>query len=611
MTPSEKAELALRMVREDPLIAYDTETSGVVWQKNFPVGYVVTNEQHSVYIPVRHGGGGNLPGAKILPEESEGEWDIHPFEMELAKAFDDRRRLNYRTVGHNLKFDCHFSANAGIMLGRNLSCTQNTECLLDEYAKSFSLSSCASRHKVEAKKGEPMYEHLASLFGGSPVQSQMGNYWKTSGTDKMAVEYAEGDGTSTFQLYHAQLKGVTAPDRNGRTLETVFQLENDLIWTLFRMERKGIKVDVEYLEELRVEIKKKVKEASEALPKDLNLRSPVQMREYVEKVAGRTDWPKTGKGNPSFTEKYLSTFPEGKLIVDLRKWTNLDNSFISPLLENHVHNGRVHTQFNQNKADDYGTISGRLSSSHPNMQQIPKHNKELGKLFRRGFVADEGYVFYEADWSQAEPRLFTHYSREPVLVEGYSSDPPRDMHQVVADMFQKDRGTTAKRMNMGMLTGMYPKSFAGHMDLPLDEATELWERWFKLFPGIKDFQDMAKKVIMSRGHVTTLLGRRGRMENRRLAYKAVSKIIQGGQADMAKYKLIEIDTYLEQEEGDIAHLLAAVHDSFVGQYPEDDSKIISNVLKILEDVQGPPFNLLVPFKADFGKGDNWAEATYG
>lgn len=620
MNVAEKAEIALRMVREAPLIAYDTETSGVDWKRNFPVGYVFTVEGQSVYVPVRHGGGGNLPGARTQPDDPEGQWDVHPFEKAVADAFSDRSRRGYRTVGHNLKFDCHFSVSAGILLGRNLSCTQNTEPLIDEYAKSFSLDSCAQRHGVSAKKGEALYQHIADVLGGPATRDSMGNFWRLSGSDPLAVEYAEGDGISTWELYHSQLEDITKPDAKGNTLERVWEMENRLIWTLFRMERRGVKVDVDYLHELREKIATYAKETGDSLPNGvysddnpdgLNLRSPKQMLEYIRDHAGRTDWPLTEKGNPSFTEDYLKTFPEGKVIVDLRKWTNLGNSFVNPLIETHTWKGRVHGNVNQNKADDYGTISGRFSMSSPNMQQIPKHNKELAKLFRRAFVPDDGMLFFEADYSQCEPRLFAHYSGDQRLLDGYNADPPEDVHDIVAKMLNVDRGTKAKRMNMGIFTGMFPKTFAGHMGTDLETATLWWNQWYELFPGVRGFQDMAKQVIQSRGYVTTLLGRRGHMENSRLAYKAVSKIIQGGNADILKWKLAEVDQWLE-ETGDVAQMLLTVHDSFVFQAPDNKMGLTTarEIISTMEDVRNDPFNLKVPFKVDAGYGDNWAEASF-
>lgn len=611
MALPDKADLALRWVREAKELNYDTEGSGLDWRRNFPVGYVIGDDPtRVVYIPVRHGGGGNLADPDVRPPNTaEDPIVVHRFERELAAAFDDRRRVLGKTgivIGHHIKFDAHFSANAGVMLGRELTCTQNNEALLNEYTKKFSLDALSEYHGVTSKKGEELYAHLANLFGGPAERSAMQHFWRTSGDDPLAVEYAAGDGTSTHELYWSQKKDIEKQE-----LQRVWEMENQLIWTLFRMERRGIKADMEYVAWLQEELKSRILEAASKLPANFNPRSPLQMKEWVTK-AGHTDWPETELGNPSFTEKWLKKFPEGKAVVDLRKWTNLGNSFLEPLVQHHIVNGRINATLNQLKADEHGTVSGRLSCSHPNLQQIPKRDKEIAKLFRKIFVADEGMEFWEADYSQCEPRLYAHYAKEKVLIEGYTATPFRDVHDAVATLLGVERDPTAKRMNMGMFTGMYPKTFSQHMGWPLELATEKWNAWQEAFPGIAGFQKRAKDVLLDRGFVRTLLGRRGRLESNRLAYKGVSKIIQGGNADILKWFMLKLDIWLESLQ-DIAYLNMTVHDAFEWQAPAtpEGRKLSEDMMVEMVKVQEPPFNLIVPFVVEADHGKNWAEATFG
>lgn len=603
---SQQAEAALRIVREAKVLSYDTEASGLDWKRNFPVGWVIGDSpQNVLYIPTRHGGGGNLAGGQRPPLTATDDYEVHPWERELAKAFEDRNRVGRGPiVGHNLKFDTHFSANVGVMLGRNLSCTQNNQALLDEYTKSYSLDAVAKLHGVTAKKGDELYQHLADRFGCKPDRKSMSHFWETNGQDPLVVDYAVGDGVTTFELWHAQKQKLEAEE-----LTQIWNVENELIWTLFRMERRGFNIDEDYIEEMKAQVVEEIENAYTALPEGFNPRSPVMVKKYVEQYA--TDWPTTEKGNPSFTEKWLKTFPEGKPILTLRKWTNLNNSFITPLIDTHMFKGRVHAELAQLRNGGGGTPA-RLACSKPNLQAVPKHDKERAVLIRKAFAADENMEMYEADWSQAEPRLFAHYSNDPKLMNGYNSEPPVDCHTLVATMLNKDRGTTAKRMNMGMFTGMYPKSFAGHMDCSLPEATDLWNEWHGLFTNIKPFQEKAKNVLLSRGYVKTILGRRGRLESRKFGYVAPSKIIQGGQADMMKYKMVEIDKQLEAE-GDVIHLLMQVHDSLIWQAPAtpEGRKRSEELKDFMADVQSEPFNLRVPFVSDFDKGKNWAEASFG
>lgn len=610
-TPSEAAEISLRMVREAKELSYDTESTGLDWRTNAPIGYVMAAKSdgviESVYVPIRHGGGGNLLGGMPM-ERPDGPWKIHEYERELARAFDHRNQNKVGiTIGHHLKFDCHMSANAGVMLGRSLACTQNFGPLIDEYQKSYSLENSAERFGVTAKKSQEMYEHLAFLFGGTAKKSQMENFWRTAGNDPVVVDYATGDGVTTLELYWKQLEELTRQE-----LWVVAKLESDLIWTLFRMERKGIRVDMTAIEALREATEKQIMIQLRELGDGFNVRSPNMIKELMERE-GYTDWPLTPThGNPSFTEKWLKKNPPGKKIIEIRRMSNLLNSFVNPLRERHIYEGRVHATLNQLKNDESGTISGRFSCTDPNLQQVPKRNKELAKPFRRLFIPDDGKIFWERDWSQCEPRLFAHYSGDPNLVAGYNQKPFRDAHQVVADLLNVERDPTAKRMNMGIFTGMQARTFAEHMDWPLTKAAEAHDAWFRNFPRVRTFQNNAKNRLKNRGYVITLLGRRCRLEAPRWAYRGTSKIIQGGNADIAKYKLLEMDKICE-ENGDIVEILMTVHDSFNGQRDDtpEAAKLMAELERVMVDVQGEPFKLRVPFEIDGYDGPNWSVASFG
>lgn len=611
----ENAEKALRMVRESHEIVYDTETTGVDWRFHRPIGYVVgassgnrvVQPQDVVYVPVRHGGGGNLPGAPAMTSPTEG-FQLHPFEEALAKAFVERNQTvgMGRVIGHNMKFDVHMSANAGVMLGRGLACTQNMAAMADEYAKKYSLEAVAQRYGVTAKKGEDLYKHMAGLFGGPAKREAMANFWRTSGTDPVVYDYTVGDGVSTLEAYW-KLHDRLIDDE----MQVVMDLENDLIWTIFRMERRGIKVDLEEAASLRRAAEDRVSAIMSEFPVGFNPLSPIQMKTVME-ASGHTNWPLTEKGSPSFTQSWLKTNEIGRKIIEMRQAGNLINSFINPLMEHHVFNGRVHATLNQLKNDEKGTISGRFSCSDPNLQQVPKRNKELAKPFRRLFVADDDFIFWERDYSQCEPRLFAHYAQDPNLLAGYNAEPFVDAHQTVATLLNVERDPTAKRMNMGIFTGMFPKTFAGHMNWPIEKATLAWNAWFQAFPAVRNFQDKAKDRLKKRGYVYTLLGRRCRLEEPRFAYHGTSKIIQGSNADIVKYKLLEADRLCE-DNGDVVQIHMTVHDSYNGQYQNtpEARKLFEFMVAQMAEVQCGPFNLSVPFVLEGTEGSNWAEATYG
>ena len=630
------AERALRMVREAKFLSYDTETTGLDWRVNVPIGYVVgapraatpppdgaeggtvgvwrgigIAQQDVVYVPVRHGGGGNLMGGRPMTEP-DGEWQVHDFEIALAKAFAERDEKwqdperEDRVVGHHIKFDAHFSANAGIMLGHRLADTQDIAALLDEYRRSFSLSAVSESFGVEAKKGEELYTHLAKLFGGADNKKQMGNYWRLSGVDPLGYEYAVGDGVSTMQAYFEARKAV---EKEG--IEVVMELESDLIWTVFRMERKGTKVDKDAITVLKRKTEQEIERMVNGIHVGFNVNSPKMLKAYFDDV-GETGYPITEKGNPSFAERWLKTTEAGRKIIDIRRAITLVNSFITPLEERHMFKGRVHPTLNQLKSDDKGTISGRFSCNNPNLQQVPKRDKSLAIPFRKLFIPDDDMIFWERDWSQCEPRLFAHYSGDANLTEGYNAKPFRDAHQVVADLLNVERDPTAKRMNMGIFTGMQAQSFAGHMNWDLDRATKAHRAWFNEFPEVRAFQNKAKARLLNRGFVYTLLGRKCRLEDRRFAYRGTSKIIQGSNADIVKYKLLEMDRLCE-ENGDIVQILMTVHDSFNGQREDtpEAKALLAQLDVIMEDVQGAPFNLRVPFVSEGFEGPDWAVASFG
>jgi DNA polymerase-1 len=607
LTLGERAEQAIRVVEEAPEIAYDVETSGVDWKRHNPVGYVITSDDFNIYVPIRHGGGGNLMGGGCAPLNTPTDRiTVHPFEQALAKAFQVRRERKLLTVGHNLKFDMHMSANAGILLGRDCGDTQINAAMLDEYSRSFSLDNVAKAEGVTAKKGEALYERIAQLFGGVAERKQMEHYWRLPGDDPVAVDYAMGDGATTLEVWRSQLKAIAAEE-----MERIHRIESRLIWTFFRMERRGIKVDEAYIEELRRAVDGEIVQALQRLPHNFNVRSGPQVRGLFE-AAGITDWPTTSLGGPSFPEKWLKRSEQGRDIIAVRQLRNLLSTFVEPLRTEHMHEGRVHTNINQLKADEYGTVGGRISCDHPNLLAVPKRNKMIGPRFRQCFIADDGMDFWEADYKQAEPVLFAHYSQDERLLSGYNAVPPVDVHSLVSRFLEVERDPTAKRMNMGIFTGMQPKTFAQHMGWDLERATNEWNRWFDTFPGVRDFQNRAKRAFQERGYVRTLLGRRCHLDQPRFAYKGTSRIIQGGNADIMKAKMLEVDEWLESI-GDPAHLLLSIYDSLEWQAPRGAAgeKLSAEVVRICTDLQVEPFSLRCPLGMDVGHGRSWATATYG
>lgn len=598
-------ERCLNALRSSKKVVIDSETSGLDWRFNHPIGWVITvgpAPQDSFYLPVRHAGGNNIPGANVPDSVSGWSGDVHPVEHAIWKIF--KEPIEKHVIFHNAAFDLKFAAKVGGDFGRKLEDTMVNAALLNEHQRSFSLEYCANSAGVQSKKGQLLYDHLARSFGGkATARDQMGNLWKLPGNDEIAVDYACGDGTSTWQLQEWQIKQI-----ENQNLSKVHGVECRVIRTLHRMTWEGVPIDEEYLEQLDEQVSSMVNLAKDNLPDNFNVRSRPQLIEYM-KNKGHTNWPLTPKGQPSITEDWLKTFDDGKDIIRVRKLTNLQNSFIGPMKERHLYKGRVHTNFNQLKQDDYGVVSGRLSSNAPNLQQVPKRDKELANMFRAVFIAGVGYLWYSRDYSQQDYRIFAHYSQSDDLIEGYKKG--IDIHSTVAEMINVERDPTAKRMNLGMLNGMGIAKLAASINVSKDTAKNYLNNYHREFPSVREFIRSAENVAKRRGYVFTLLGRHIRYPDPQYAYKACSGIVQGSSADSAKLKMVEVDEYFESE-GDTHKLLLQVHDELNWVGPEGETKISDEATRIMESFgEDDLIQLRVPMPVDASEGHNWAEATFG
>ena len=614
MSPSENAELALKLVRSAPLICFDTEGTGLDWKRNSVVGYVITaDEENNCYVPIRHGGGGNLGGAKPI-EAADAPHEIHPWEVELSAAFRERTTKGLLTVGHFIKFDCHFAANHGVMLGRHLEDTWVNEALLTARANGFSLDACCKRWRVTEKKGEELYVRLAEAFGGETGRDQMANYWRTSGDDPVATEYAKGDGVSTLALRAAQIVHINKPYDGEWSLANVHKMESDLIWTVFRMERRGIKIDVEQLQRVKNKLAGMENEANRQLPDGFNAKSTAQVEKWL-RDKGVVDFPRTDPsskfpdGQVSIRQKWLEAIPEGKPIVSLRKVKDLSSKFLTPLEGRHLFKGRVHASLHQLGADEAGTISGRFSCTDPNLQALTARDKVLGRLLRSVFVADEGMEFWESDLSQIEPRIVTHFTKNKTLIDGYNATPFIDIHTTVSKMTGLVRDLS-KRVGMGLITGLSLNGFARHMEWDMDKAKPVYDNYHANFPELRRFYRDAMNVFEQRGYVRTMLGRVFWLEDPQYAYRALSRIVQGNCADFMKYNLLRADLLCESE-GDKVQLMMTVHDSIVGQSRPEHWGKVQQVIHLFEEGQQPPFNFIVPTVMETGRGRSWGEAKYG
>jgi DNA polymerase-1 len=580
--------LALDIVRTSPLIAYDTETTGLTVTDKI-CGYVITNMDYSLYVPVRHEAGGNIPR-------------FEEFEADLAVAFKDRTRHGFRTVGHGVGFDLRISLRHGITIGSPIEDTMINEAIISDIVHGHGLEDCALRHGVTPKKGHELYAELARRFGGLPERKQMKFFWRLEGDHPLVVDYATGDGISTLELWAKQQEILDGDD-----LRRPWKLECDLIPYVARIHHRGMKIDKEYSEQVVDDVNESITQASSVFVPGFNARSPKAV-EQLYRVNGYTDerFAKTDNGAFSFTERWLETNDIGNAILSVRRLEKARDSFIAPLIDTHNINGRVHPILNQSKSDDYGVAGVRFSCSEPNLQAFPKRNIDVGRVVRRLVVSDSGFVIEEADAKQQEPRLFTHYSGDTALVDGYRSG-TMDIHDRASQVLGLDR-ETAKRMAMGMLTMMSPPTLAGHMRWSLDQARSAHAKFLTdAFPAIKIFQDTAISVFRRRGYVKTLLGRRAYLDDPRFSYRAVSRIIQNVGGEHLKMCLLRACQYEDAFPDDV-QILLTIHDSLLWQRAEGHD--VSELMKSIENVANE-LGIIVPIPFGLGSGKDWARASYG
>lgn len=584
------------ILRRSPVLALDSETDGLDWRQNHSIGYVVTwgpGPEETTYLPFQHTGGKNL------------RWDPRKlFKKVLAP------RSDVKLWFFNAAFDLKFFHQDSIDFEGRLEDGQINAFILNQYQPGgFSLDASCRYAGVAAKKGSDLYLHLSKLFGGEPTRQQMGNFHLLPGNDPLGVEYAAGDGTSTWQLLEYQQAGL---DELG--VRRIWDIECRLIRTLHRMTTRGVKIDLDRLEQIKVLTERHLKAAMEKLPKDFNVRAPSMMKKLFQD-AGVTDWPMTEptrnfpQGQPSFTKEWLQKSETGRAVVAAREYRHLKDSFLGPIVERHLFKGRVHCHFNQTLGEDRGTITGRLSASDPNLQQIPKRNKLIASVYRAMFIPDEGMIWGAPDYSQCEPRLLAHYGQVKVLLDGYLSTPAIDAHNAVALAAKIDR-ESGKRLNQALITGAGMAKVKAMLGRPVAEAEDIVRKYFQAMPEIKPFQKKAAAIWRVRP-LRSLLGRQVFLDDVRFDYKALNRLLQVGNADVIKKAMVEVDEYYRSE-GDVVHLLNNVHDALDHQFHEEHRAQYSQALEIMQDFgPGKSVELMVPLTVDADEGPNWAVATFG
>jgi DNA polymerase I-like protein with 3'-5' exonuclease and polymerase domains len=598
---SEAKEIAIDLETCDP----NMEKFGPGWPRKdgFIVGYAVAVDGWCGYYPIAHGGGGNLD-KKIVES-----WITEIMLLPCPK------------VMHNAAYDLGWLWAAGFEVKGKIIDTMIAAGLVDENRFSYALNSLGFDLLKEVKS-EEMLKKAALDWGVHPKKE----LWKLPAN--FVGSYGEQDAALTLKLWH-HLEILLRQEE----VESVFELETEILPILTRITFKGIRFDREAAKKLIVDLQKKEKKLMSFIRKESGL--PVDMWAAVSIAkafdALGIDYPKTEKGAPSFTKSFLESceHPIAKAIVEAREINKTHNTFLTPYLDASEATGRIHSHVSQLRGETGGTVTGRLSMNQPNLQQVPARHPVIGPMVRGLFLPEKGQCWSALDFSAQEPRLLIHFSTRLELpgadkmAEAYNTDSDTDFHQIVADVAGITR-KEAKTIGLGISYGMGKAKLALALDLQLDEATELIAQFHAKVPFLKGMISAVQKQInhpASGGSIRTLLGRKCRFPlyepvawglnkalpyeeavakhglplRRAYTYKGLNKLLQGSGADMIKQAMVEL-----HRAG--FNILLSVHDEIA--LSVDTKEEAEAAAEIMRNC----VTLKVPNKVDVEIGTTWGSA---
>jgi DNA polymerase-1 len=434
------------------------------------------------------------------------------------------------------------------------------------------------------------------------------------------VPYACADADMTLRLAN-----ILKPELEKREQLGLFQdLEMPLLPVLTEMELTGIKVDVDWMETLSSELDERLTRLEEAIHQyagvDFNVNSTQQLSDVLFETLGLstrgTRKTKTGhySTRASVLEGLKGDHPIIQAILDYRELSKLKSTYVDSLpgLINPT-TGRIHTSYNPT-----GTVTGRISSANPNLQNIPIRTEE-GRRVRRAFVAEDGWLLVGADYSQIELRVMAHVSEDASMIEAFRRD--EDIHATTASAVfgvpladvSYDQRRIAKAVNFGLIYGQSAYGLARQLDIGFDEAQSFIDRYFDRFPGVKAYMDRIQELAEDQGYVETLLNRRryfpeladGNKVSHRRRQAALRMVIntpiQGTAADIIKLAMIRMDRMLTEKDLR-ARMLLQVHDEVVLEVPEEE---VEETLPVIRSTMRGAFDLVVPLKVDIEIGPNW------
>ena len=595
-------------------IAIDLETRdenllklGPGWCRNDGniIGVAVAAGDSSWYFPIAHSVG-NMPRRAVM------NW-LKDLCSDIKKTF----------VFHNALYDLGWLRAEGVEVKGQIRDTMIAAPLLDENRRYYNLNSIAGDY-LKIYKDEKMLKSAAEEFGVDPKSGM----WRLP--PRYVGAYAEQDANITLKLWNVLQDRIKSEECTG-----IFELESKLTPVLLDMKTKGVRVDLDKAERTKKELTVLEKSLLDEIASETKVSLEPWVATSVAKVfdAMGLSYSRTEKsGAPAFTKQFLANHhhPIAKKIIKIREINKANTTFVDTILE-HSHNGRIHCDFHPLRSDGGGTVTGRFSSSNPNLQQIPARDPEIKKLIRGLFLPEESHKWGSFDYASQEPRWLVHYcatltgiDRHPQIddVVTMYNEGQADFHQIVADIAGISR-KQAKTVNLGLMYGMGKNKLANILDLSIEEATTLLNQYNDKVPFLKSISDKATQRAASSGVIRTWLGRKCRFNmyepisyqynkalpmkeaideyggkgriRRAFTYKALNRLIQGSSADQTKIAMVKC-----YEQG-LCPMLT-VHDELCFSISSEKE------VEIIKDIMSNCIpDLKIPFDVDSELGDNWGE----
>ena len=592
ITKIKQLENWVTKIKKSSLLALDTETTGLDYMDAKLVGISLSVKSgEAAYIPLGH--------------QEEEQLSVDTVLEKLKPVLESEK---IKIVGQNIKFDRNILTRYGI----NLDSFENDTMLM-----SYVLNSTATRHNLDAlaqyylKYKTTTFEEVA----GKGVKQVTFDLVPMD----QAVHYASEDADITFQL-HEEFKSRLAKEPVLNTL--LEEVEIPLITVLSDMERAGTLVNERVLKaqskNFSERITKLETEAYELADQEFNLGSPKQLQEIFFEKLKYPILQKTPGGQPSTAENVLQQLSEDyelpKIILEHRTLSKLKSTYTDKLpLQISPSTGRIHTSFNQT-----GTSTGRLSSSDPNLQNIPIKTED-GRRIRQAFEAPKGYQLISADYSQIELRVIAHLSKDEGLLKAFKegqdihSSTASEVFEVDLQEVEPDQRRSAKAINFGLIYGISAFGLSKQLGINRNLAAEYMDIYFSRYPGVRKYMNKTKTEAKKIGYVETLYGRRlylpeistGNAIRRQAAERvAINAPVQGTAADIMKKAMLSVNDSLKKQKID-AKLILQVHDELVVESHEKDTE---KVTKILTDSMSKAAKLSVPLEVEIGIGKNWDQA---